>query len=42
MLLMHWVCSSEATNTELGWTPAVSWEEGLSRAVKWYRDNNWL
>ena len=42
MLLMHWVCSSEATNAELGWTPAVSWDEGLSRAVKWYRDNNWL
>jgi len=42
MLLMHWVCSSEATSTGLGWTPAVSWEDGLPRAVKWYRDNNWL
>jgi nucleoside-diphosphate-sugar epimerase len=42
MLLMHWVCSSEATSAELGWTPAVSWEDGLPRAVKWYRDNGWL
>jgi nucleoside-diphosphate-sugar epimerase len=42
MLLMHWVCSSEATRQELGWEPKVSWAEGMDRAVAWYRDNGWL
>ncbi len=25
--------------TELGWTPAVSWTEGLSRTIEWYLAN---
>jgi len=24
---------------ELGWTPKVSFEDGLERTVRWYRDN---
>ncbi|WP_311029279.1 dTDP-glucose 4,6-dehydratase [Mesorhizobium koreense] len=26
---------------ELGWTPSVTFEEGLSRTVDWYLDNEW-
>ena len=25
--------------TELGWTPAVTWEEGLEQTVRWYLEN---
>jgi nucleoside-diphosphate-sugar epimerase len=42
MLLQHWVCSSDATRQELGWTPEVPWEQGVRQAVQWYRDNGWL
>jgi nucleoside-diphosphate-sugar epimerase len=42
MLLQDWVCSSEATRQELGWTPQVPWSEGVTKAVAWYRANGWL
>jgi nucleoside-diphosphate-sugar epimerase len=42
MLLMHWVCSSEATRKALGWEPKVLRKEGMDRAVAWYRENGWL
>ncbi len=42
MLLQHWVCSSEETRRELGWEPKVPWNEGVVRAVAWYRENGWL
>jgi nucleoside-diphosphate-sugar epimerase len=42
MLLQDWVCSSEATRQELGWTPQVPWREGVTKAVAWYRANGWL
>jgi nucleoside-diphosphate-sugar epimerase len=42
MLLMHWVCSSEATRAALGWQPKVLRKEGMERAVAWYRANGWL
>jgi dTDP-glucose 4,6-dehydratase len=25
--------------TELGWKPAITWEDGLAATIKWYRDN---
>jgi nucleoside-diphosphate-sugar epimerase len=42
MLLQHWVCASDDTRRELGWEPKVPWNEGVARAVAWYRDNGWL
>jgi nucleoside-diphosphate-sugar epimerase len=42
MLLQDWVCSSEDTRRELGWSPKVPWDDGVRRAVAWYRDNGWL
>jgi dTDP-glucose 4,6-dehydratase len=27
------------TETELGWKPAVTWDEGLKLTIDWYRDN---
>jgi dTDP-glucose 4,6-dehydratase len=29
--------------TELGWKPTLTWEQGLERTISWYRDNaNWV
>jgi nucleoside-diphosphate-sugar epimerase len=38
----HWVCDSQKTRTELGWTPQVGWREGAKRATEWYRQEGWL
>src|SRR3954454_14520329 len=34
----------EKLNAETGWTPAVSWEEGVLRTIRWYAENRerWL
>lgn len=29
----------EKVETELGWKPQMTWEEGLAGTIKWYRDN---
>jgi 2-alkyl-3-oxoalkanoate reductase len=42
MLLMDWICSSEETRRDLKWEPKVPWQEGVVRAIEWYRDNGWL
>jgi len=42
MLLQNWICSSETTRAELAWKPEISWNEGVVKAVAWYRDNGWL
>ncbi len=42
MLLQDWVCSSEDTRKDLGWAPKVTWDDGVKRAVAWYRENGWL
>jgi dTDP-glucose 4,6-dehydratase len=31
------------TETELGWKPLTSWEEGLQKTIEWYRENqDWV
>jgi nucleoside-diphosphate-sugar epimerase len=42
MLLHHFVCSSERTRKDLGWTAKVPWSEGVGRTARWYRENGWL
>jgi dihydroflavonol-4-reductase len=33
-----WTCSSAKARRELGWTPRVSFVEGMRDAVRWYRE----
>jgi dTDP-glucose 4,6-dehydratase len=35
----RYALSSEKTTRETGWQPQVSFEEGLSHTISWYRDN---
>jgi nucleoside-diphosphate-sugar epimerase len=42
MLLRDLICESSATRRELGWEPEVAIQEGVKRAVEWYRANGWL
>jgi dTDP-glucose 4,6-dehydratase len=31
------------TETELGWKPTITWEEGLAKTIRWYQENeNWV
>ena len=38
----HWVCSSAPIRKELGWMPAVQWEEGARQTADWYRAAGWI
>lgn len=42
MLSHHWVCESASTRADLGWTPEVTFEEGVKKTAAWYRQNGWL
>jgi len=37
-----WICSSAKIRSTLGWSPRVPLEEGLRRAVAWYREARWV
>ena len=41
-LFDQWVCDSSKTQRELGWTPSVTFSEGVKRTVDWYREAGWL
>ncbi len=36
----RYALSSAKLERETGWTPQVSFEEGLAQTVAWYRDNS--
>ena len=41
-MVQEWVCSSKKAIKELGYAPQTTLEEGLSRTIRWYKNNNWL
>jgi nucleoside-diphosphate-sugar epimerase len=42
MLSHHWVCDSSRTRKDLGWSPEVSFPDGLKMTAQWYQENGWL
>lgn len=42
ILEKHWVCDTTAVRRELGYSPEITLENGLHKAVRWYEQNNWL
>ena len=38
----YWVCSGEKARQQLGFTPALSIQEGLQQTYQWYKENGWL
>jgi nucleoside-diphosphate-sugar epimerase len=41
-LFEQWVCDGARARRELGWSPEVSFEDGIRRTVAWYREAGWL
>ena len=40
---LRYAIDATKINSELGWKPSVTFEEGLERTVNWYLDNQqWL
>ena len=42
MLSHHWICDSSSTQSDLGWKPEVTFEEGVRLTAKWYEESGWL
>lgn len=38
----RWTCSAELARRDLGFTAAVSLEEGMTKAIAWYKAEGWL
>lgn len=38
---LRYSLDSRKLQTELGWKPEVTFEEGLKRTIEWYKDNSW-
>lgn len=38
----YWVCSGEKALRQLGFTPALSIQEGLQQTYQWYKEQGWL
>ena len=40
---LRYAIDATKINSELGWSPSVTFEEGLSKTIDWYLENNdWL
>jgi nucleoside-diphosphate-sugar epimerase len=37
-----WTCTHEAAREDFGYAPEVPLEEGVKRALAWYRENGWV
>ncbi len=42
MVQPGWACDSSRIREELGWSPALTHEEGFRRTLAWYRKEGWL
>jgi nucleoside-diphosphate-sugar epimerase len=42
MLRHHWVCDSQKTREDLGWSQSVRFREGVLLTANWYKENGWL
>jgi dTDP-glucose 4,6-dehydratase len=39
----RYAIQASKTETELGWKPSISWEEGLAKTISWYQENqDWI
>lgn len=41
-MILEWTCSASKAKTELGYSPDITLEEGISRTIHWYKKHNWL
>lgn len=41
-MVLEWTCTHEKAHKELGYTPEYTLEEGISRTLRWYKQQNWL
>lgn len=41
-MILEWTCSTQKASDEIGYTPEVSLEEGISRTLRWYKQHKWL
>jgi dihydroflavonol-4-reductase len=41
-MILEWTCSSQKAENELGYRPEYSLEEGISRTLRWYKQQGWL
>ena len=37
-----WTCTHDAAREDFGYTPEVAMEEGVTRALAWYREHGWI
>jgi dTDP-glucose 4,6-dehydratase len=39
----RYAIEASKTETELGWKPSITWEEGLAKTISWYQENqDWV
>lgn len=38
----NWICGIEDLKNDLGYSPKVDLEEGVKRAIQWYKEEKWL
>lgn len=38
----YWVCSGDKARQQLGFTPALSIQDGLQQTYQWYKEHGWL
>lgn len=39
---LNWLCDNSKLIEELGFTPKINFEEGITKTINWYKQNGWL